>query len=201
MQILYLLPPAFLLWRSFGEGTGALLVLVPVLVMAAGQLAGGLAWLAISGEDAPDLVATAPVPARQIVRAKIEAVMGGIAIVFVPFVATLAILSPFHAAVCAVGVIVASASATQIQLWFRAQAKRTHFRRRQISSRMATFAEAFSSITWAGTAVLAAAGTWLTVPTGIIAIGILIGARLLSPHCGDERSRPGRGSLPSAATT
>ena len=62
MQLLYLLPPALLLWRSYGEGTGALVVLVPVLVMAAGQLAGGLAWLAISGEDAPDLVATAPVP-------------------------------------------------------------------------------------------------------------------------------------------
>ena len=54
MQILYLLPPAVLLSRNFDEGTGVLLVLVPVLVMAAGQLAGGLAWLAISGEDAPD---------------------------------------------------------------------------------------------------------------------------------------------------
>ena len=64
MQMLYLLPPALLLWRSYGEGTGALVVLVPVLVMAAGQLAGGLAWLAISGEDAPDLVATAPVLAQ-----------------------------------------------------------------------------------------------------------------------------------------
>ena len=60
MQLLYLLPPAFLLWRGFGgEGAGQIL-LVPVLVMAAGQLAGGLAWLAISGEDAPELVATAP---------------------------------------------------------------------------------------------------------------------------------------------
>ena len=89
MQILYLLPPALLLWRNFGEGIGALIVLVPVLVMAAGQLAGGLAWLAISGEDAPDLVATAPVPAGQIVRAKIEAVMGCIAIMFLPFIAAL----------------------------------------------------------------------------------------------------------------
>jgi ABC-2 type transport system permease protein len=200
MQILYLLPPAFLLWRSIEEGTGALLVLVPVLVMAAGQLAGGLAWLAISGEDAPDLVATAPVPARQIVRAKIEAVMGGIAIVFLPFIATLMILSPFHALVCGIGVAVAAASATQIQLWFRAQAKRTHFRRRQISSRVATFAEAFSSITWAGTAALAAAGTWLVVPTGLIAVGILFGAWLLSPP-GDERNGRPRAGRPAAATT
>ncbi len=48
----------------------ALVVLVPVLVMAAGQLAGGLAWLAISGEDAPDLVATAPIAARSLHRAR-----------------------------------------------------------------------------------------------------------------------------------
>ena len=157
MQLLYLLPPALLLWRSFGDGTGALVLLVPVLVMAAGQLAGGLAWLAISGEDAPDLVATAPVPARSIVRAKIEAVIGSIAMVFAPFVAALALLSPLA---CAgrrrCGIVVAAASATAIQLWFRAQAKRSHFRRRQTSSRVATFAEAFSSITWAATAALAA---------------------------------------------
>jgi ABC-2 type transport system permease protein len=181
MQILYLLPPALLLWRSFGEG-GALLVLVPVLVMAAGQLAGGLAWLAISGEDAPDLVATAPVPASLIVRAKIEAVMGAIAIVFLPFVVAVALLSPFHALVAATGIVVASASATQIQLWFRTQAKRSHFRRRQISSRMATFAEAISSITWAATAALAAAGTWLALVTGAIAVGTLVGTRLISPR-------------------
>jgi ABC-2 type transport system permease protein len=181
MQILYLLPPALLLWRSFGEG-GALLVLVPVLVMAAGQLAGGLAWLAISGEDAPDLVATAPVPASRIVRAKIEAVMGAIALVFLPFVAAIAFLSPFHAVVSAAGIVVAAASATQIQLWFRTQAKRSHFRRRQISSRMATFAEAISSITWAATAALAAAGTWLALVTGAIAVGTLMGTRLIAPR-------------------
>ena len=110
------------------------------------------------------------------------------------------ILSPFHALVCGIGIAVAAASATQIQLWFRAQAKRSHFRRRQISSRVATFAEAFSSITWAGTAALAAAGTWLVVPTGLIAVGILFGAWLLSPP-GDERNRRLRAGLPAAATT
>jgi ABC-2 type transport system permease protein len=189
MQILYLLPPAFLLWHSFGEGTGAILVLVPVVVMSAGQLAGGLAWLAISGEDAPDLIASAPVPKRQIVHAKIEAVMGGIAIVFLPFVAGLAFLSLWHALVAAIGVVVAAASATAVQLWFRTQAKRTQFRRRQISSRIATFAEAFSSISWAGTAVLAAAGIWLAVAAGLVAVGVLIGAWLISPQRGEAPRR------------
>ncbi len=108
--------------------------------------------------------------------------MGGIAIVFLPFVAALALLSLFHAAVAAAGIVVAAASATQIQLWFRSQAKRSHFRRRQISSRMATFAEAFSSITWAATAALAAAGTWLALVTAAIAVATLIGARVVSPR-------------------
>ncbi len=157
MQMLYLIPPAVLLWRSFDDGNGAYQLLVPVLVMAAGQLAGGLAWLAISGEDAPDLVATAPVPIGFIVRAKIEAVLGVIAMIFAPLVAVLAIASPWHALVTGGGIVVAAAAATSIQLWFRSQAKRSQFRRRQVSSRVATFAEAFSSIGWAATAAVAAA--------------------------------------------
>ncbi len=97
MQLLYLLPPALMLWRAFGSHNDDLVLLVPVLVMGAGQLAGGLAWLAISGEDAPDLVATAPIPARWIVRAKIEAVTGSVALVFAPFIIAMALASPHDA--------------------------------------------------------------------------------------------------------
>jgi len=182
MQLLYLLPPALLMWRSFGEGVQSLALLVPVLVMAAGQLAGGLAWLAISGEDAPDLVASAPVSARDLLRAKIEAVMGGIAVVFAPFVAALALLSPFAAIVSALSVAASAASATAIQLWFRSQARRSHFRRRQTSSRVATFAEAFSSIGWAATAAVAALSPVLAVAPSLIALAIVFGAWCLAPR-------------------
>jgi ABC-2 type transport system permease protein len=182
MQLLYLLPPALLLWKSFSHGVGALVLLVPVLVMAAGQLAGGLAWLAISGEDAPDLVATAPVPPGAIIRAKVEAVMMVIIVVFTIFLLPLAWAVPYFALVAGLGIVIAAASATTIQLWFRTQAKRSHFRRRQTSSRMATFAEAFSSITWAATAALAAAGTWLAIVTGLIALLLLAGTRAIAPR-------------------
>lgn len=181
MQLLYLLPPGLMLWRAFGGHNDDLVLLVPVLVMGAGQLAGGLAWLAISGEDAPDLVSTAPLPAPWIIRAKIEAVTGGVALVFAPFVIAMALASPRDALVAAAGIAVSAASATMIQLWFRTQAKRKHFRRRQTSSRLATFAEAFSSITWAGTAGLAAAGHWQAAITGLIAIGILAATQAVSP--------------------
>jgi ABC-2 type transport system permease protein len=182
MQMLYLLPPALLLWRSYGEGTGALVVLVPVLVMAAGQLAGGLAWLAISGEDAPDLVATAPIPRTHVVRAKVEAVLGGIAIAFAPFIVALAFLSLTGTIIAAIGITVAAAAATGIQFWFRKQATRRYFRHRQTASRFATFAEAFSSISWAAAAALAAGGTWFWLLPATIGLGILAAARWLSPH-------------------
>jgi ABC-2 type transport system permease protein len=181
MQLLYLLPPGLMLWRAFGSGNDDLVLLVPVLVMAAGQLAGGLAWLAISGEDAPDLVATAPIPANWIVRAKMEAVTGSVALVFAPFIVAMALASPHDALITAVGIAVSATSATLIQLWFRTQARRKHFRRRQTSSRVATFAEAFSSISWAGTFGLAAAGHWQAAITALIALGILVGARALAP--------------------
>ena len=180
MQILYLLPPALLLWVTFRHGD-SYVVLIPVVVMAAGQLAGGLAWLSISGEDAPDLVASAPIAAGRILRAKIEAVIGMIALVVAPIVAVLAFDSLFAALVTALGVLTAAAAATLIQICFRTQAKRNQFRRRQTSSRIATFAEAFSSIAWAATSALAAAATWFAVFPALIAFGILAGVWLISP--------------------
>jgi ABC-2 type transport system permease protein len=182
IQILYLTPPALLLWRNFGEGQGALSVLVPVVVMAAGQLAGGLAWLAVSGEDAPDLVASAPVRASGVLRAKIEAVTGGIAIVVLPLNFFLVLASPLDGLICLGGVLVAATSATLIQLWFRTQARRSQFRRRQTSSKIATFAEALSSIAWAGTAFLVTATSWLALIPGTAALCVLVGARAVRPR-------------------
>jgi ABC-2 type transport system permease protein len=182
MQMLYLLPPALMLWRSFQGANGALQLLVPVLVMASGQLAGGLAWLAISGEDAPDLVATAPVPAGFVLRAKVEAVLGAVAVVFAPLVAGLAVASPWHALVAGAGIAMAAAAATAVQFWFRSRARRSQFRRRQVSSRLATFAEAFSSIGWAATAAIAAASIWLAIAPAVLALLVLAGAWFMSPR-------------------
>ncbi len=173
MQLLYLVPPALLLWRSFADSSAALTLITPVIVMAAGQLAGGLAWLTISGEDAPDLVATAPLTPSSVIRAKIEVVLIAIAVIFCPLIAALAFASPFQAAVSACAVIISAASATAIQLWFRVQARRSQFRRRQTSSRLATFAEAFSSIGWAATAALLLALPLAGLISGLIAAGLV----------------------------
>jgi ABC-2 type transport system permease protein len=173
-----------MLWRSFADRTAALVLITPVVVMAAGQLAGGLAWLTISGEDAADLVATAPLPPSRVTRAKIEVVLIAIGALFAPLVTALLFASPLQAAVTAFGVVIAAASATAIQLWFRVQARRSQFRRRQTSSRLATFAEAFSSIGWAATAALALSIPIAAVISGLMTAGILAATWKISPRRG-----------------
>jgi ABC-2 type transport system permease protein len=181
-QLLYLLPPALLLSRSFGDSASTLVIVIFAMVAVGGQLAGGLAWLAVSGEDAPDLVATAPVTRATVLGAKIEAVMGAVTIVFAPFLLVLLYLHPAFAAITAGGVAVAALSSIRVQLWFRAQARRSHFRRRHTSSRLATFAEGFTSFAWAGAAALLATGAWTAaIAAAVVALLILGGARLVAP--------------------
>ena len=184
MQLLYLVPPALMLWRSFAGSSTAIVLITPVVVMAAGQLAGGLAWLTISGEDAADLVTTAPLPSSRVTRAKIEVVLIAIGALFAPLILALAFASPSQAAITALGIATAAASATAIQLWFRVQARRSQFRRRQTSSRLATFAEAFSSIGWAATAALALAIPTAAAITGLMTAGILAATWKISPRRG-----------------
>jgi ABC-2 type transport system permease protein len=182
MQLLYLVPPALMLWRSFADSSAAIVLITPVIVMAAGQLAGGLAWLTISGEDAADLVATAPLTPSRVTRAKIEVVLIAIGVIFAPLVLALLFASPLQAVVTAAGVAIAATSATAIQLWFRVQARRSQFRRRQTSSRLATFAEAFCSIGWAATAGLVLAIPIAAVISGLMTAGILAATWKISPR-------------------
>lgn len=156
-QVLYMLPPALMLYMNFGADRSVLFVVVPVIVMAAGQLAGGLAWLAISGEDAHELIATAPVAERDVLLAKMEAVGFVVLLLLAPFAVAASFVQPTAGLYILAGGGLAAASATTVQMWFRAQANRSFFRRRQVSSRVATIAEAMVSILWAAVTCLAIA--------------------------------------------
>lgn len=185
MQILYLVPPALLLWVYYGETTGVVVLIVPILVMAAGQLAGGLAWLAVSGEDAHDLIVTAPLAPRMVLRAKIEAVVSIIAAILAPLLVLVALSSMWAALVTAAGAALAAASATAIQLWFRTPTRRQMFRRRQVASRAATISEALASVMWAAAAGLIAAASWISLAAvlpALLALAVLAVARAISPR-------------------
>ena len=173
MQILYLVPPAILLWRNFGESAGQLALRVPVVVLAASHLAGGLAWLAISAEDAPDLIATAPITGFTVMRIKIEAVLIAVGAALAPFILALAIAAPGLALIAILYSAIGIASNCTIQYLFRSQARRTQFRMRQRASRLATMCETLISISWAGAAGLTSAGTLGAIAPAIFALGLL----------------------------
>ncbi|MEO6395817.1 MAG: permease [Devosia sp.] len=182
MQVFYLVPPAIYLWISYGQSAGTYVVVIPVLVMAIGQLSGGLAWLAISGEDAHDLVVTAPVSADTVLQAKIEAIATVVLVVLTPIIGLMLMASLELAATTAVFAAISSGSATAIQLWFRQPMRRAMFRRRQVASRVSTIAEALCSIFWAGTAVLVAGDQyWFALIPGTLASVSLFVAWTLSP--------------------
>jgi ABC-2 type transport system permease protein len=182
MQVFYLVPPALYLWISYGQSAGTYVVVIPVVVMAVGQLSGGLSWLAISGEDAHDLVVTAPVSPQSVLQAKIEAVAVVVLVLLTPIIVLMLFASFELAATTAVFAAISSGSATAIQLWFRVPMRRAMFRRRQVASRVSTISEALSSIFWAGTAVLVAGDQdWVALLPGTLAVVTLFVAWSLSP--------------------
>jgi ABC-2 type transport system permease protein len=74
LRLIYLVPialPAF----THGRGPPLLPALAFAGVLIAGQLVGSLAWLTVSGEDSPDLIAVAPVEKRAAERAKLAAAL------------------------------------------------------------------------------------------------------------------------------
>lgn len=181
MQVLYLIPPAVMLWVSFGGDTEISVIIAPVVVMAVGQLAGGLAWLSISGEDAPDLIATAPISAFTRLWAKVLSVLILIAAIMLPIALGLVFISLWGAVVTFTGALIAAASAILVQLWFRAQGNRSNFRRRQVASKASTLAEAAASISCAAGTALVAAGSPLALLPVVLLLIVLGVSRSVRP--------------------
>ena len=172
MQLLYLIPLFVLMILTAGNSSVAAPVLAAMLAMASGQLSGGLAWLTISGEQAHDLVMTAPLPRRAIYIAKIEAILIMAAIIVLPVLFGLAILFPRVLPIAATGAALASASAITVQFMFRTRGDRRHFARREGSPRLATMTEALAAVAWAGATGVAAynplAGAIAAIPALLI---------------------------------
>ncbi|MBU1176526.1 MAG: hypothetical protein KKH72_14070 [Alphaproteobacteria bacterium] len=163
MQLLYLVPLFALILFTAGDSVVAGPVLAAMLAMAAGQLSGGLAWLTISGEQAHDLVMTAPLEPRAIHLAKIEAIAAMVAVAILPVLGGLAFFYPHVLPVAAAGAVLASASAIIVQMLFRGRGDRRHFARREGSPRLATMTEALAATAWAGA-------------TGVAVVSLVAGA-------------------------
>jgi ABC-2 type transport system permease protein len=173
LQAAYTTPLAVILWRGGGPTGTVGVAFTPALVVSAAQLAGALSWIALSAEDAPDFLMTAPVSRAAIERAKISAIGQPIALILFFPLAALAFASlwaGFCALVFGAGAI---ASAALVNLWRQAPSRRGLVLRRHSQSKLVGMMEHLVSILWAVATTAAVIGSWATlVPLAAVA-GVL----------------------------
>jgi ABC-2 type transport system permease protein len=180
LRALYLIPVLFVLLRNaamhasstVASGAGG-------LVFTASQLAASLAWITISAEDSPELLASAPVSTAAIRRAKILAALLPIAVVFGAGVIPLLYFSPLAAVVAGAGIACASLSTALINLWYEKPAQRKNFRRRSSGSLLSSLAEFLVGLAWAAAAVLGASARPIALAATAFAL-LLLGAFYLA---------------------
>lgn len=179
LRVLYLIPTAVLLSRNAAEGTGAALAGgAGVVAFLAGQVAGSLAWITLSAEDAPDLLAVSPAGIRTLRRAKLAAALIPTALLLAAPIAALAWFAPAVAAWTVLGAVLAAWSSGLINVWRQRPGKRSEFRRRGGASWIVTVAEILVSTLLAGATSLAVAGfpAWSLIPL-VLAGGALLSLR------------------------
>jgi ABC-2 type transport system permease protein len=163
LQAAYTTPLAVILWRGGGPTGTVGVAFTPALVVIAAQLAGALSWIALSAEDAPDFLTTAPLPRAVIERAKIAAIGQPIALILAAPLAALAFASPwagFCALLFGAGAI---ASAALVNLWRQAPSRRGLVLRRHSQSKLVGMMEHLVSVLWAVATTTAVIGSWATV--------------------------------------
>ena len=133
LRLVYLAPLMLIGMRSGGDlPLGPSLAFVSVAV--AGQLVGSFAWLAVSAEDAPDLIAVAPVAKAEVDRVKLGAALAMAAPIALLLPIAIALQSPLGALVTLAMTAGGGAAAGLIELKLGKPAERKSFNRRRPGS-------------------------------------------------------------------
>jgi len=180
LRVLYMLPLGFLILRQAGQGQSlALPGSAAALSLVAGQVAGSLAWITISAEDAPDLLSCAPTATRTLRRAKLTAAVLPVAVMLAPVILPLTFLAPLVGVAAAAGCAASLAMAGMMNVWWQRPGKRADFRRRRSSSWLVTLAELLLGFLIAAATGLVAAGLfgWALIPAVLALVGTLMLSR------------------------
>lgn len=173
LRVLYLLPLMFLMLQHAAQGKQlAIAGGVGVVTVMASMIAGSLAGIAISVEDAPDLLASAPVLRVAVRRAKLAAALLPVAVISSP-VLLLLWFHPLAGIAAVVGIGAGSWSEAQIQIWFEKPTPRKNFRRRGGVSWLASLGGLVTDIGWGIAAGFAAAGSLWAIAIALFPVGIL----------------------------
>jgi ABC-2 type transport system permease protein len=178
LQFVWMIPLVLLWMRNVerGEVSSGFLGLMGAAVTAiSASLAGTLAWVTVSAEDAPDLIAAAPVERARVDFGKLIAaafpvvVLAGLAAAFVAQKSLVAGLWTLA------GAATTSISAGLIGIWHQEPGSRKDFRRRPRASWTAQLGQSFVGLGWAGATGFAAGGNpVLAIIPAIVALGLLL---------------------------
>jgi ABC-2 type transport system permease protein len=165
LRLMYLAPLGFVLWKNAHSATGPTLGAAAIVVMA-GQLAGSFAWIAISAEDSPDLLRSAPIDRALADRAKLIAALIPTFILTALAIAGFAVIAPLQAVVVVIGCVCAAACSGLIQIWRQKPATRKAFNQRQRGgSWLVNIVEVLVQAGWGGATALALIGWfWAAIP-------------------------------------
>jgi ABC-2 type transport system permease protein len=173
LQVIYVAPMSIVLWRGGGVTGTVEVAVAPSIVVIASQLSGSLAWVMISGEDAPEFLASAPLTRKAIDLNKLEAIALPIGLFLALPTLALAYFSPraaIIAACCAAG---AGTSAAMLNFWRQAPAKRSMVLRRHSQSRLVALTELVLTVIWAVACAVSIMTGWIGLAVLTPAIVIL----------------------------
>jgi ABC-2 type transport system permease protein len=158
LRLIYLAPLVFIGVNAGGSAALGVPMLAAVGAVAAGQLTGSVAWLTISAEDAPDLLAVSPVASLKLKRLKLVAAL----IIVAPFAlivpAIIAARDPAAALVAFIGALAAGYAGGAIEMRFGKPQKRSNFTKRQEGSFLVSLLSLFVAMI---VGALTAAAAWL----------------------------------------
>jgi ABC-2 type transport system permease protein len=173
MKSLYLAPMVVVALRADDPLLGAAAV-AGLIVAIALQLASALASNTMSGEDAPDLVAAAPISPTRLKFVKLSAALTPVLGVVALASLAVASVSP-RAALWTMGMsALASAAAGLMALWHEEPPARTDLRRRQHDLSALTFIETALTVAFGGATFLAVKGSAMAFAPAAIGLAILI---------------------------
>lgn len=176
LQLVYLIPLAIVLMRfNNSDAPGvSLQALAPALTLLSSALAGSLIWITVSAEDAPDLVASAPIAPALLERGKIMAALAPVAALMVIPLAFLIVEAPAVGGWALGGCLVSAACSALIGLWRRSPgSRRDFFRNRRQGTLMSRLGQTIVTLTLTATVGLGAYGyPWLALIPAIFAAAL-----------------------------
>ncbi|MEQ1613970.1 MAG: hypothetical protein ABL904_14590 [Hyphomicrobiaceae bacterium] len=180
LQIVYTVPIAVVLLRN--ENLPAVLALAPTIVVVASQVAASLAWIVVSGEDAPELIASAPVVPAAVDWAKLSSITLPVALILTLPMIGLALVSLTVAAITTMFCVGAVASSALLNLWHPMPGNRRGMLRRHSQSKLIGLVEHGIAVSWAVAIVLALLGSWYAVVPIAVAAGMVLIPRNRNPE-------------------